>query len=78
MFPQNHDPSLATSLLVQVVFLQSVLNGLGDAMVCPRLGIAGAAITTLLAQAVTTLAMVVAVRTVAGWVAEGGGRLKSL
>ena len=33
-----------------------------DALICPSLGIAGAAITTLGAQAVTTLAMVGALR----------------
>jgi len=47
---------------LQVVGLQSILNGVGDALICPSLGIAGAAITTLGAQAVTTLAMVGALR----------------
>lgn len=47
---------------LQVVGLQSLLNGIGDALICPRLGIAGAAITTLAAQGVTTLGMLWALR----------------
>eukprot|EP00439_Symbiodinium_sp_Y106_P046974 s496_g6.t1 len=45
-----------------VVAFQSLLNGVGDALICPSMGIAGAAVTTVVAQAVTTAAMVVSLR----------------
>ncbi|CAJ1356127.1 unnamed protein product [Effrenium voratum] len=47
---------------LKIVGLQSLLNGIGDALICPHLGIAGAAITTLLAQLATTLAILGSVR----------------